>query len=201
MVRKTCLIWLGVSASTRAAGLICARKEYLIRINIADARHDSLIHQHGFDVAFAADQRCFEPRKIEARIQRVGPEPFSGEEVLDIFDHANTADHPFVGIREASIVGKIEPHARKVRFLARLRDEIECAGHAEMQGQPATAIDARQEVLTISSGCDELGSLEVADECSRGNLAEYALVVHDHSFDRLAQSASCEHSLENLDIG
>ena len=35
----------------------------------------------------------------------------------------------------------------------------------------------------------------------RGNPAQYALIVHDHSFDRLAQSASYEHLLENLDIG
>ncbi len=102
-------------------------------------------------------------------------------------------------VRKASIGSKIEAHARKGWFFACLREETECSGHAEMQCQPAAA--ARQKVLAMSLGCDELGALEPADECLRGHPFQYALIVHGYPFDRLAQSASDEHLLENFDIG
>ena len=200
MVRNSCLIWFGVSASVRAAGLMRDLKQDLIRIDISDSGDDFLIHQDRFDIAFAAECGRFERRQIQARIECVRSQLFSGDEVGGIFNQAYTPDHSFVGVSEAAVIGEIEAHAREGRFLVRLRDEMERAGHAEMQGQPTASIDARQEVLAISAGRYKPGALKPADKSLRSKLTEDALIVHDDPLDRLAQSASCEHALENLDV-
>ena len=182
------------------SGIDASLKQDLIRIDISDSGDDLLIHQDRFDIAFAAQYGRFERRQIQARIECVRPQLFSRDEVGRIFNQAYTPDHSFVGVSEAAVIGEIEAHAREGRFLVRLGDEMERARHTEMQGQPTAAIDTRKEVLAISPGGNKASASKAADECLRSELAQDTLVAYDDPLDRLAQSASCEHALENLDV-
>jgi hypothetical protein len=48
---------------------------------------------------------------------------------------------------------------------------LQRAGHAEMQGQPATTINIRHEMLAVTANCNELGALKAGSECPGGELA------------------------------
>jgi hypothetical protein len=73
--------------------------------------------------------------------------------------------------------------------------------NTEMQGQPTPTIDIRQQVLAVSPRCNEFRAVQAIDERLHTELAQDALVLHDDSIDRLAQSVSCEHAFESLDVG
>src|SRR5712671_6217767 len=51
-------------------------KEDLVGINVTDPRHHLLIHQNGFQVALSARKRPLKCRKIKARVESIGAEPF-----------------------------------------------------------------------------------------------------------------------------
>ena len=51
-------------------------KEDLVGIDVTDPRHHLLIHQNGFQVALSARERPLKCRKIKARVESIGAEPF-----------------------------------------------------------------------------------------------------------------------------
>ena len=51
-------------------------KEDLVGIDVTDPRHHLLIHQNGFQVALSARKRPLKCRKIKARVESIGAEPF-----------------------------------------------------------------------------------------------------------------------------
>ncbi len=75
------------------------------------------------------------------------------------------------------------------------------AGHAEMQRQPAAAIDVGHKVLAVTAGGNELGALQAAHERLRSELAQDTPIAHDDPLDRLTQGIACEHAFESLDVG
>src|SRR5690606_21968596 len=145
--------------------------------------------------------RAVERLEIERRIEGVRTQALRLYEPLSVVGEADPAEHAAVDVGEPAAAREVEAHAIIGRVVGLVAEPGEAAGHAEMQGQPAVALQPNQEVLAVAAGILEAVAAQGGDEGLCRQFAEDPGVVDLDALDRLTERVLVQAALVQLDVG
>ena len=175
-------------------------KQDLVGVDVADPRHRLLIHQRRFDIAFSACEGSLERRKIETWIEGVRAKTLGRDKRVGVGRQPDAPKQPDVGVSQMMTVGKIETHSVVRRILLAVRKMFECAGHPEMQCQPARWSEVDQEVFAVPPGRADPGTFEAARQLAGREVRQDPRIGDRHVADGPAQAGRIQMPLIQFDI-
>ena len=123
----------------------------LIGVDVADARHQHLVHEHRLDVAAAPFNGAVECLEIERRVEGVPPELLGSDEFIGVICKPDPPEHAAVDIGQMPAAFEVEAHAVVWGIVGVLSKIDETAGHSEVQRQPAISAQPDQKMLAVAS--------------------------------------------------
>src|SRR5205085_6567297 len=130
-----------------------------IRVNVADASDQLLIHQDRFHGAATLPQDFFEFRNIE--IERIWAECSLFQKLIHILDQSDLAQLALIIESEPVVFGENEQHPCVRRRLFLVFEVMKRASHAEMQSQPDVAISADKQMFAMAAARFEAAPLSI----------------------------------------
>jgi hypothetical protein len=168
--------------------------------DVSDAGHELLIHQNKFDIALNPRHGRLECGEIKTAVKHIRPQSLVGDKFCVVFDEPDAHNHSLVDVCEATVIDEVEAHPSEGWLFVLSLHELKRAGHPEMQGQPAAAIDLCHEMLAVTAGCNKGSALQAGSECSGREFPEDSGIRDNRPIDCLAQGILREHAFETLDV-
>jgi hypothetical protein len=138
---------LVAQASDLGRGMHARAEKNFVRVNVANAGDEPLIHQDRFHGATAFRQDFSEFREID--IQRIWAQCAPFQKSIDIFQQADLAELTLIVERKTMIVRENKDHSRMPRRLFVVFEILKRPGHAEVQPQPKLAIGADEQMFAM----------------------------------------------------
>ncbi|MEJ2208189.1 MAG: hypothetical protein P8129_04035 [Anaerolineae bacterium] len=173
----------------------------LVRIDVADAGHERLVHEGRLDHAPPVRQQPLEFVQVQAggvrsQVHRLDPGPGRVDE-LDL------ADLALRDVGQVETIGKVDEKAIVLGLAVGPLVVLEVARHAKVEDEPAGRVELDQEVLAVALRGSEGVALQPASQPPGRGLGEESLVAGldlDAGY-LLMEGSSVQVLLHDLHVG
>jgi hypothetical protein len=176
----------------------CVEKN-LIRIEISDARDQSLVEQNRFHRAMVLANDLFELQKAD--LERVSTQGAFLQKFINISEQTDFAEFALIVECESAVICEAEKDACIARRVLVIFEVMQRRGHAEMQSQPEISIDADKQMFAMSPTGYEAASFQPSRQLTRRDTFQNIRVSHIDIDDPLVQRRHVKIALEVLHLG
>jgi len=162
-------------------------KKYFVRVDIADAGDDLLVHECRFEHAPSALEQPDKVIFAERVIEGVRPQVPGGDEVLSVVGDADPPEFTPAVIGQVEAVGELEDQLGVFGCFCFLFEVFDKPRHAEVKEQAALIAEFQEAVLSMPSRRFEAMPTQGLRKSRMVDTLEYSCVGNAHRSDCFVQ--------------
>jgi hypothetical protein len=177
-------------------------EQRLIDVDISQTTDETLVEEHGLDLARAAPQALFKPRRREFALERLTAKPLFEKTKIVAVRVNDATELPLIGEPKIEAVGELDCQAFKAKWRLLVWDHAQPAGHPQVDDDSSVIVEVDNEVLGTPADTTNDTSFDPNQDVFDSSIGENARKITDpERADPLTDDLVDQGAPDGFDLG